>query len=237
MPAKHETDQIRRLSTGALAVLCERETTKYFQRAAHDPRFCFELFRRASEHDDQRAWEILYQQYHALIHGWVVRHPAFNQRREQPEHYVSLAIEKLWAALRGDRFQRFSDLPSILAYLKRCVTTTLIDDARKRQFEEVAIELVEGPSALQDSAPDPALIYQRRASQQELWAYVQECVKGDAESIVLYDSFVLALKPNEILGRHTDVFGTIDDVYRVKQNMMNRFRRDAKISKWVEFDD
>ena len=68
---------LRVLALASVAQRCARETELFFQRRRYNPRYCFELFRRAIVERSQGAWELAYAQYRPLVAGWVERHPAF----------------------------------------------------------------------------------------------------------------------------------------------------------------
>ena len=94
-----EQADLRRLALLGIARRCEQETNHFFQRKRHDPRFCFELFRRAIVDRSQDAWALAYTQYRPLLSGWVERHSAFEGSGEETQYYVNRAFEKMWTAL------------------------------------------------------------------------------------------------------------------------------------------
>src|SRR6185295_15642499 len=85
-----------------LAHRCAQESDHFFNRQPHDPHYCFELFRRAIFDHDQRAWELIYTQYHRLVAKWVLHHADFPASGEDTEYFVNGAFEKMWAALTPD---------------------------------------------------------------------------------------------------------------------------------------
>ena len=86
-----------------IAHRCAQETERFFQRQRHDPGYCFELFRRAIEHRNQRAWELIYTQYDAQVSRWVKRHSAFPTSDEEVPNFVNRAFEKMWVALTAEK--------------------------------------------------------------------------------------------------------------------------------------
>ena len=48
------------LALASIAHRCTRETEAFFQRRAHDPAYCYELFRRAIVDRCQPAWDVRY---------------------------------------------------------------------------------------------------------------------------------------------------------------------------------
>ena len=74
------------MAVADLAHRCAEETQHYLQQQSHDPRYCFELFRRAVEDRDQVAWEIICVQYEPLVAGWVTKHRGFEATGEEVQY-------------------------------------------------------------------------------------------------------------------------------------------------------
>ena len=219
------------LTLASIAHRCSRETALFFQRQRHDPRFCFELFRRAIMDHDQHAWDLVYYQYRALVAGWVERHSAFPGSGEEVQYYVNRAFEKMWVAMTPEKLGHFSNLKSLLRYLQMCVHSAIIDRVWKAELHLVDIETAE--SAVWDTARDTLTGGQllERVHRQEFWREVNARLKNDKERKVVYGSFVLALKPRELCARFQDTFRDVKDVYRVKDNVLARLGRDAGLRK------
>ena len=47
----------------------------------------------------------------------------------------------------------------------------------------------------------------------------------------MYGTFILALKPRELYARFRETFRDVDDVYRVKLNVLVRLRRNSELKK------
>lgn len=231
-----QTEALHKLPLGALEQRCARETQRFYRRETHDPRFCFELFRRAAAGEDQLAWEIVYKQYHAQVHGWILRHPAFEETGAEAQDFQNEAFERLWKALAAEKFERFADLASILQFLRMCVHSAIVDYVRKKRLIEVSLEseLEERKAPAVESGPDEAV--EADAQRVEMWNYVRSCLKGDQEYIVVYENYVLDLKSREKYERHPNLFQDVEDVYRTKQNLLARFRRDPNLQKYLGID-
>ena len=52
---------------------------------------------------------------------------------------------------------------------------------------------------------------------------------NDRERLVVYASFSLGLKPRELCAQYGDQFANVRDVYRIKQNVLERLRRDPEL--------
>lgn len=231
----HQTD-IQQLTLSDIAHHCTQETNRFFQGQSYDPQYCFELFRRATMDRDQRAWELVYAQYRPLVAGWVERHPAFPASGEEVQYFVNRTFEKMWVALTPDKFDHFSDLKSLLRYLQMCIHSVLLDCVRtteqsavKVQAEALAVEnQAKGPSV-----EDEALAWVHR---QELWWEINARLRNEKERRVAYGSFVLALKPRELYAQHRETFRDVNEVYRLKENVLARLRRDTKLKKFLGED-
>ena len=231
----HLTD-FETLTLTGIAHRCAQETELFFQRKGYNPRYCFELFRRAIMERNQRAWELVYNQYRSLVGSWVKRHSAFPSSGEEAQYFVNRAFEKMWVAVTPDRFGRFPDLKSLLRYLQTCVHSVVLDQVRVAEQAEVGAEAdiasVEGEAG--DTTPeDQALAH---VQGQELWDQISKRLRNDREHRVMYGSFVLALKPREIYAEGKDTFRDVREVYRVKENVLARLRRDAELKKLLGAD-
>ena len=226
----HSTD-FQSLTLAGIAHRCTRETERYFARQAYDPRFCYELFRRAFLHRDQRAWEHLYNQYHPLVAGWVRRHPAFPSTDEEADYFVNRALEKMWSALTPEKFGRFEDLKSLLRYLQMCVHSAIIDVVRANEQPMLDIEDEKLAALGERRAPAVERAAMDQIQRRQLWQEIGARLHNDKERKVVYGSYVLALKPRELYAQYREMFRDITEVYRVKENVLARLRRDAELCK------
>jgi DNA-directed RNA polymerase specialized sigma24 family protein len=213
----------------SLANRCARETDLFFQRQRYDPRYCFELFRRAIVDRSQRAWELVYVQYRSLVAGWVQRHPAFENSGEETQYYVNRAFERMWRAIPAAKFNRFRDLKALLRYLQMCAHSVILDKVRAaeqavvdRQVEDVTTENLAENAADEDLALG-------RIHRQEFWEQISRRLRDEKERRVVYGSFVLALKPRELYERYPNTFHDVREIYRVKENALARLGRDAEL--------
>ncbi len=57
---------------------------------------------------------------------------------------------------------------------------------------------------------------------QELWRLVGQRLNSEAERVVIIDAFVYGLKPAAIQARRPDLFASVNEVYLIKRNMIER---------------
>jgi hypothetical protein len=223
------------LALSELADGCARETELYFRHESYDSNYCFELFRRAIKERDQPAWEIVCLQYQRLVSGWVRQHSRFEASGEEVQYFVNGAFAKIAVSLTPDRFGGFSDVGSLLRYLKMCVHSVIVD--YDRLAEQESLEPLEEASEERspDYSPEKQVI--ERLDRQTLWDLIQARLQDEKERSVIYGSFVLALKPQEIYEFFPNRFGDVDEIYRVKQNIISRLRRDPEFRIFLAEDD
>lgn len=224
----HPTDP-QSLSLAGIAHRCTSETELFMQHRTYDPRYCFELFRRAILHRDQCAWEHIYAQYRPQVAKWVQRHPAFPSAGEEVQYFVNRAFEKMWLALTPDRFSHFANLKSLLRYLQMCVHSAILDVVRASEcpVADTPVEILAEESGSNEPAVEHAV--QERMQQQALWREIDARLRSDQERRVMYGSFVLALKPRELYAQYPNTFRDVKHVYRVKENVLARLRRDSEL--------
>lgn len=207
-----------------LARLCARETALFVQRQPFDPQYCFELFRRAIVERNQRAWELVYTFYTPRVEQWVRRDSAFAATGESEDVFVNAAFARFWASLSSDRFVTFPDLSSLLRYLQVCAHSAIIDHIRSLDADTEELDDERGVDVEQPAADVDAAIDRER-----LWREIDALLADEAERKMMHDSFVLGLTPRQVQERSPQLFATARDVYRVKQNVLSRLRRDQRL--------
>jgi hypothetical protein len=189
-----------------------------------------ELFRRAICERDEEAWKAIIDQYHGIVLATIRRHSAATQLREDDAYWVNRAFQRFWVAIRPERFEQFTELPAILRYLSMCAASVLLDDLRTRRgFHFLSLDDAEPHSP---PAADHGDLVSTRLDAAALWAAVREALPDDTDRLVAQLSFIGALTPREIFARHRDRFETVNDVYRVKRNLMERLRRDPVVRQY-----
>jgi hypothetical protein len=229
-----ETDNMRTLPLADLAERCGQESERFFKHAASDPRYCYELMRRALSERDQQAWNTIYPQYQPLVQSWVMRHPAFAASGEEAAYFVNAAYEKLWVAITPAKFGKFPDLRSLLRYLQLCVHSVISDHMRHTTLQTLQLQ-PEIADTVQIQ-PDIAAGVVDRVQHTAFWNLIAARLQDTKERQVMYGSFVLGLKPRELLKQFESTFQSIDEIYRVKENLLERLRRDPALQQFVGED-
>lgn len=221
--------QLESLSIHELARCCSDETKKFLKRSISESSFCLELFRRAMIQHDEDAWTYLYQQYTPLVLTWILQYrsaiPLLGH--DAKTSLVNAAFAKFSQALTPVKMEKFDSLPAILQYLKMCVHSVIADEMRlhqERQCEE-AFNAREHERVIDDPADDVI----SSIVTQGLWQTIQEELHDESERVLVYLAYVHGMKPREISHQHRHLFPTVDDVYRIKRNVLERLRRNRRL--------
>jgi hypothetical protein len=184
----------------------------------------YELFRRAILERDDDAWTAIYTRYRSLLVSWANRCQANARTGEWQDDIADHALARAWAALTPERFAAFHSLPALLAYLRACVATAVIDCARSRAVSERMLQKMEV-----GAIASPEQIVLAEIDRDELWRLVGAIAETPEERIVLVESFAYGLPPRAILTRHPQIFANIAAVYSVKRNLITRLQRDREL--------
>ena len=227
---------LQNMAVEALAQQCAQETTLYFKHKDHNTQYCFELFRRAIQEKSNEAWEFICTQYQALVTRWVTQHYGFSSSGEEAQDFVNRAFSKIYGTITAEKFGRFSDLGSLLRYLKLCVHSVIVDFTRSMDYANLsAWEETSEEEKSRDPSPEEQAIHHSEG--RTLWELLAERLHDRKERLVIHGSFVLDLKPQELLDHFRGEFSDIDEIYRIKQNVITRLRRDSEFRKLLGMDD
>ena len=225
--------ELAEISLNGIVTRCRQESDLFFQRKEFDPRYCFDLFRRAFLLRSEEAWECVFRQYRRLILSWIERHPLTASLDEEPDYFLNRAFEKMWAVISPQKFGEFPDLKSVLRYLQLCVHSVIVDHARAREQAALLPEDSEPESLVfsGESSDEGGVesVVSRRLLAREVWGWVAQRLKTEQERLLVFAMFTLALKPREVLAEYPGVFRSIDEVYMVNENLFSRLRRDQEL--------
>jgi len=216
-----------------LAQQCAQETHKFFQSQGDDAPSCLELFQRAIIAGQERAWDYIYQQYESQVTRWVLRHPQFKSTGETAEYFVNIAFTRMWRALTPEKFKNFHSIKEVLRYLQMCVHSVIVDYLRTQHTDTANVDnptvinlQITNGVPLESSVVDG--IYRN-----ELWTIIKTKLNGDKEETVFYCCYTLGMKPREVYQQYSENFSDVREIYRIKENLLNRLRRDRELKSFI----
>lgn len=213
---------------------CEalRPTTRDLIREAtstpdtHDPALSaarYELFRRALIEHDEDAWETLYQAYEPLLISWI------SKRVTAPQEAYGVLIGEIWMKFlrnirTADKFSHFANLGGLLAYLKCCALSAVVDHLREisRDKQHFSLETLQEDEHEQvGSTPDllQALHYQ------DLLSLIDPLLRNEQERIIVHVLLVEQERPSTLLQWYPGVFSCIDDIYKARRRLIEHLQR------------
>jgi hypothetical protein len=220
------------LDLDVLAHRCAEQTERFFRKQSSQDGYCFELLRRAFILRSQAAWERLYSQYRALVAGWVQKHAVFAACNEDVDFFVNGSFARFGRWCTPERFARLGGLPQWLAALKACIHSEIIDYHRQHV---ASVSLEEWNEEIDDShRTAPHATVMDAETRTAFWRLVQERLQTEQERVLVEYDFVLGYKAREICILRPDLFADVQEVYRVKDNLLRRMRRDPALRRFLE---
>ena len=215
------------LTLHALCAEARRQEDNWAGGLPSDTTAGLELFRRAIVDNDEAAWAAVISLYRPLLQAQTARRAVRDLVAEDDGFCVDRAFQRFWQATRSGRMRNLSDLAAILSYLKLCLASVMLDEARARGRQPAtSIEAVSPEASLAD---DPSAVAVGQVARTELWRAVDTELRNDDERLVARLSFLRGLTPREIYARHPGRFEDVSCVYRIKRNIVDRLRHSRAI--------
>jgi RNA polymerase sigma factor (sigma-70 family) len=236
-------NELSLLTFRSLCDRCHQESERFFAQQEHDPRFCYELFRRAFVHGNDLAWTCLYERYHKLVLSWVTRHTLYAGLGEEADYFMNRAFEKMWQGIPAENFNKFPDLKSLLRYLQMCTNAVMVDFARWKEQAHLwdranqsdnGNEEIDPFATIMDEDERPEREIARREMEEILWQRLQALCNSEKELWAIHGYFVLDLKPREIYEMYAKDFTDVRDVSRTKDNFLARLRRNEEFKEFLD---
>ncbi len=217
----------RKMDLTSLARRALAESRRFYRHEEYDSRYAYELFRRALVERDDTAWALIFEQYTPLVEHWVRRTGAFTVSGETSDFFVSAAFTRFWRAIPAERFSSFPTLASLLNYLRRCATCVVIDSARARSYADLLPEEAVNWNQQRMAYADEEATEQ--VSREEFWQLVDGLLTNEAERVIVRCSYLLGMKPGEILAEWGRLFSCIEEVYTIKRGILSRLRKSPEL--------
>jgi len=209
-----------------LAAQCLKELDHYRRGEPYTDAFGLELLRRAITQSDQEAWAWVQHCFGGMVRGWLGRHPHREVacRLESDENYVAQAFERFWRATAFNQQVEFNTLAAALQYLRASLNGAILDTlrvyARQREIS------LSGPGE-----PGEPLV-EDNTENGEVWESLQLLLTDPREQRVAYFLFHCGLGPREIIRFCPQEWSDVQEIYRLRRNIMERILRNADYLHW-----
>jgi DNA-directed RNA polymerase specialized sigma24 family protein len=225
--ARPVSTDLAELTIPELLAESQRQSSRFVRGVEHSDAFTLELLRRAVAERSSDAWEALITQYGGIVRACIRRYRGFPATPTDETFWVYRTFERLWLAIRPERLHLIPSTAALVAYLKTCAHSVVMDEARERlDGRRLPLDLAP-PAALEAPDVTDQVVEQMTAS--DLWRAVCEELNDDLERDVAHGSFIRGAKPSEIYAAHPELYADVADVYRIKRNLLERLRRSPRL--------
>jgi hypothetical protein len=214
------------LHVSQLAAQCLREIDNFRQGESYTDVYGVELLRRATVRGDQEAWAWVQHCFSEMVRGWLRRHPSREAacRLESEENYVAQSFERFWQATTLTRRVEFSTLAAALQYLRASLNGAILDMLRAyARPREVSL-------------PEPGKLGELQVEDHndssEVWEILQTMLANEREQRLAYLLYHCGLKPREIVRFCPQEWSDVQEVYRLRRNIMERILNKGDQLRW-----
>jgi hypothetical protein len=214
------------LTVSQLAALSLKELDNYRRNEPYTDAYGVELVRRATVLADQEAWESMLCNFSGLVRSWLSRHPNREDacRLESEENYVAQAFERFWRATSLAQRLEFNSLAGALQYLRLSLNAVIVDTLRAyARTREV-------PLPEPGEAGEPYM--EDMTTSSEVWEVLQKMLPDQREQRLAYLLFHCGLKAREIVRFCSREFSDVQEIYRMRRGITERFLRNADQLRW-----
>jgi hypothetical protein len=204
----------REMSLPELAVQCLRELEHYRRGEPCTDTYGVELLRRATIQDNQEAWTWVQHCFGGMVRRWLRRHPQreVTCRLESDENYVAQTFERVWQATAFNQQVEFSTLTAALQYLRASLNGAILDILRANERS--------GEAPLPEPA-EPRV--EDSTDSSEVWESLQAILLNPREKRLAYLLFHCGLSPQEIVRFCPQEWSDVQEIYRIRRTIMERF--------------
>lgn len=213
-----------------LADRCASEISRYSHKEAYNDTYCLEIFHRALVQHDDGAWELLQQHFSPTVSSWMRRHPSREAayRHDTEENYVALAFSRFWVASVNNQLE-FHSLAAALRFLHSCLNTAILDTFRG--YSRPNFVPFPDPGSYEEPVSEDA------DNKREFWEAIMSLLPNPRERRVANLLYYCGLKAREIVLRCPDEFSDVQEIYRLRRNILERLRRYKGPLRWLLGDE
>jgi DNA-directed RNA polymerase specialized sigma24 family protein len=216
------SDQFDVYSIEDLARACAKEASRR-GTPARDSSPCYELFRRAfALPPDGSALQVILDQYSRLISHWLGQHNGEDAVQE-----VFLRFWKAQNTADSPFVIRFPNISAVMGYLKQCALTVRLEtwrkEERRRRLWHKLHDAARVKSVRERTHPDHS------DAPFDYKQLVLSKLTDESERVVFELTYYYDLAPREIQAEMPDLFPDVRVIYRVKENLLKRLKRDREL--------
>jgi DNA-directed RNA polymerase specialized sigma24 family protein len=135
---------------------------------------------------------------------------------------------KFWHSYTPAKFGVVTELAQVLQYLKLCARSAVLDAARHRR----ETTRLDPDLSVADPHPSPDEAHLAAVERAALWRLVEGQLHDERERVLLQLTYGFGLKAAAVHARRPDLFASVQEVYRVTRNVLDRLRRSHVLQEW-----
>lgn len=204
-------DDVHQRGTAWLIARCAEQNRLFYQRQAHEERFCLELFRRAIVKREDAAWTAIVTQYRPQVERWILRMGSVDE--PTLDELAADAIMRFWRAYTPNDLLRARSLSDVLGYWRDCARSAMLDRQRRQRREALPLDDLDGFSLTSEPTDRWENRLAHREMQLEVWRLVLEHCQDEGDVLLTRRVFVEGCKPREVFAQMPRLFARQEDVY------------------------
>lgn len=214
-------------SLSEIVACCQRERHDR-QHGQHASPCCIALFRRIVADPDE-AFAHVQTIFRPLLLVWIG-----TQQSLDPDEIINLTWFAFWRAVQppSDILWRDDQLGRVLAFLRTCTITTLLQEQRLRRNQPppfVSLDDYETGLPLHETLPDPADMAAETDLRVTLHALIDRHLRTTEERLAVHTRFTLGWTPRQIVAAYPEQFPTPTALRTVLQRVVRRLQQDDDV--------
>lgn len=191
-----------------------------------DEQECLTMFNRAIEYNDPMGWQFLHDRFRKVMRSWLGQYFAQDRRYllESEENCIDLAFERFWYATSYKRHIHFETLAAALDYLRASLSSVVVDIIRAHKRNDLL--------SIQCSDKSKRLTAESDEEAYELWEEIKKVLPDEREQRAAALLFNCNLKPRQIVQLCSQEFSDVQELYRVRRKVFERFTNNADALRW-----
>lgn len=185
--------------------------------------YWLEMFRCSLKENNQRSQRWLQQKFSVIILNWMHDYSksslAFHLRTE--EYYIIETFRRFWHTLRKQQKFDLTSMADVLSYLHVSLNGVILDTLRNYSSPQEA--------SLTSSGITEEVKSNENDNIHELWELIEGKLSNARERRMAYLLFQCALKPGEIVDHFPNEFSDVNEIARIRRNIMELLSRGDQI--------
>jgi hypothetical protein len=177
------------------------------------------MFRCALRENDQRAQKWLQRKFSVIILHWIYDHPKSGLacHLHIEEYYIIETFKYFWQTLLEQQKFDLPDMAYVLSYLHVIMNGVILDTLRNYISPQDA--------PLTNTSMSGDVQSKKNDSSHEIWGLIEGKLSNERERRMAYLLFQCALKPMEIVENFPNEFSDVNEISRIRRNIMELLNR------------